>query len=66
MENNLVLEILNNGGKISEDWFLDFNKGIGLKNVENCLGNLFDEYEFGFWNSEDEELVIVCIFIFKL
>lgn len=66
VEHKLVLEISNTGGKISEDWSLASNKGIGLKNVENRLGNLFDEYEFSLRNSEDEELVIASISIPKL
>jgi len=64
--NNLVLEISNNGGQIIEGWSLESNKGIGLKNVENRLRNLFDEYEFSLRNSEDQELVIARISIPKL
>lgn len=66
MEDKLVLEISNKGGKISDNWSLESNKGIGLKNVENRLGNLFDEYEFSLRNSEEEDLVIASISIPKL
>jgi len=66
VEDNLVLEISNNGGQIIEGWSLESNKGIGLKNVENRLRNLFDEYEFSLRNSEDQELVIARISIPKL
>jgi len=66
VEGNLVLEISNNGGQIIEGWSLESNKGIGLKNVENRLRNLFDEYEFSLRNSEDQELVIARISIPKL
>lgn len=65
-DNNLVLEISNNGGQLANDWSLAFNKGIGLKNVENRLRNLFDEYEFSLRNSEDQELVTARISIPKL
>lgn len=60
---NLVLEISNNGGQITEGWSLESNKGIGLNNVENRLRNLFDEYEFSLRSSKDEELVIARISI---
>lgn len=66
VENNLVLEISNNGGQIAEGWSLETNKGIGLKNVENRLRSLFDEYEFNLRNSEDNELVVARISIPKL
>jgi LytS/YehU family sensor histidine kinase len=66
VEDNLVLEISNNGGQITEGWSLASNKGIGLKNVENRLQNLFDKYDFSLRNSEDHELVIARISIPKL
>jgi len=66
VENNLVLEISNNGRQLTKGWSLASNKGIGLKNVENRLRNLFDEYEFSLRNSEDRELVVARISIPKL
>ncbi len=66
VEDNLVLEISNNGGQLTEGWSLESNKGIGLKNVENRLRNLFDEYEFSLQNSEEQELVIARISIPKI
>jgi two-component sensor histidine kinase len=56
-EGNLVLEISNNGGQLGHGWSLASNKGIGLKNVENRLRNLFDAYEFDLRNIEEQELV---------
>lgn len=63
VDSNLVLEVSNNGRQLMKDWSLDANKGIGLKNVENRLRNLFDEYKFGLRNSIDQELVIASISI---
>jgi len=63
---NLILEISNNGVQIEKGWSLESNKGIGLKNVENRLSNLFDKYEFSLRNSNDFELVIARISIPKL
>ncbi len=62
-EDKLILEISNNGGKLIEGWSFESNKGIGLKNVENRLRNLFDEYEFSLQNSDNQELVIARIAI---
>ena len=64
-DNRLVLEISNNGGQLDDDWSLASSKGIGLKNVENRLRNLFDQHEFSLRNSEDQELVIARISIPK-
>ena len=66
VEGKLVLEVSNNGGQIIEDWSLEHNKGIGLRNVENRLRNLFDEYELSLRNSEDQKLVIARISIPKI
>ena len=63
VESNLILEISNNGGRLIEGWSLETNKGIGLKNVENRLRNLYNEYDFSLRNSDDEELVIARISI---
>ncbi len=58
-DNYLVIKVENNGAAIQEDHRALMNKGVGLRNIDDRLKNLYkDNYYFEIRNKEDNSGVV--------